>query len=239
MSRSVDTDDEVLIEFKNRLTTEWLPTFCDDPRRKYACDGFRHNSIRVAPDDARDFLRALDLGIVTDSGGGRLRAPRTNAFEQIFWTWTNAVSPKPITLWLEPIITIAAVARLHLRYGWPKECLGTQSKKNWAFDLFAVKPGTGDNEYIAAEVKKTAKELDQLVTFMRLSCTEGDADITGIPKSRRNAHKKWIGLRDCRAPIFWAVGPGGISHVYRVTYSADGPIDLEETKDDRVLQFPC
>jgi hypothetical protein len=132
---------------------------------------------------------------------------------------------------MEPIITIAAAARLHLRYGWPKECLGTQLKRNWAFDLFAVRPGTGDKEYIAGEVKKTVKELDQLVSFMRLSCSEGDVDVTAVSGARRNAHKKWVGLRDCRAPMFWAVGPRGISRLYTVTYLKDGPVALEETKD--------
>jgi len=231
------TDEQILAEFTNRLTTEWLPTFCEDPKRNYPKDGFRRSSIKVSPVDARDFLRALDLGIVNDSGGGRYRAPRTHAFEQLFWTWTNAEHPKPISLWLEPIITIAAVARLHLQYGWPKECLGTQSKKNWAFDLFVVRPESGDSEYIAGEAKKTTREIDQLVSYMRLSCVEGDIDCSAVSQSRRNAHKKWIGLRQSRAPIFWAVGPGNNSRLFTVTYSSEGPVSLEETVDHALLRF--
>jgi len=30
---------------------------------------------------------------------------------------------------------IAAAGRLHSQFGWPRELIGFQSKKNWAFDL--------------------------------------------------------------------------------------------------------
>jgi hypothetical protein len=42
-------------------------------------------------------------------------------------------------VWIEPVVTIAAMARLHFEFGWPISCLGMQSK-TWAFDLMGYKP---------------------------------------------------------------------------------------------------
>jgi hypothetical protein len=237
MAQTARDDEQTLTEFRKRVRNEWLPTFCSDPDRRYPTDGFRPDSITVTPIDARDFLRALEHGLVVDSGGGRYRAPLSNTFEQIFWTWTNAQDPKPITLWLEPVITIAALARLHLDYGWPRECLGTQSAKNWAFDLFVVKPKTA-RYYIASEVKKTDREVDQLVTGMRVSCAEGEVDIASVARSRLNAHKKWLGLKQHVAPFFWAMGSGNRSRLFAVRYSDHGPAALEEVADEDILPFP-
>lgn len=221
--------DVVLTEFVRRLMKEWLPAFCEDPKRRYSMDGFDSESIEVSSHDARDFMRALDCGLVVDTGGGRYRAPQSHAFEQIFWEGDKTVNPRLITLWLEPIITIAALARLHLDSGWPKKCLGTQSK-TWAFDLLAVRPGE-ENSHIVGEVKKTRKELDSLLRYMDECCARALNTTGEPPSSRRNAYRKWQALVDSPVPIFWAIGPDGDSRVYSVERISDNRITLHPVSE--------
>ena len=134
-------------EFWRRLNEEWLPAFCNDPNRCYSTEAFNVGSKIVTELDARDFLRAMDHKVVSFDSGGRFRMPQSKTHEVIFWEHSTLVTPRPITLWLEPVITIAAVARLHLDYGWPIECLGMQSEDS-AFDVTAFKSDDLKNEYI-------------------------------------------------------------------------------------------
>jgi hypothetical protein len=218
---------DVQQEFWHRLRAEWLPAYCNDSGRCYAAEGFRADAKQVTDADARDFLRALDLKVVSVDGGGRFRMPQSKTHEVIFWEHSTLITPRPITLWLEPIVTIAAIARLHLDYGWPKECLGMQSQDS-AFDLMAFKPPDFENEHIAGEVKDSARQLYRLLEHMNQCCAEGDSECSA-PKIRKNAHRKVAGLKRCRAPIFWALGPGGDSRVFQVSYGNDGSIALKQT----------
>jgi hypothetical protein len=237
MNKQTEDSLGIQAEFSHRLLNEWLPTYCDDPKRNYLKEGFERNSIKVALQDARDFMRAIDTKAVTDTGGGRFRMPQSRAFEVIFWEGSKAITPRRITLWLEPIITIAAMARLHLDYGWPKDCLGMQSRY-WAFDLTAFKPQKLQNEYIAGEVKKSSIELDHFLSNLHKSCAEGDLDYSSASRARINAHKKWLGLRRCKAPLFWALGPGGDSRLFEVSYSSGGDVTLNMTSDEQLLFSP-
>jgi hypothetical protein len=221
-------------EFWRRLKEDWLPAYCNDPKRRYETEGFSAGSKTVSEPDARDFLQATDHNVVSVDGGGRFRMPQSKTHEVIFWEHSTVITPRPITLWLEPIITIAAVARLHFDYGWPVECLGMQSKDS-AFDLMAFKPPDFENEHIAGEVKDCAKQLDRLLARMNQCCAEGDSECSA-PKARMNAHRKVAGLKRCRAPIFWAVGPGGDSRVFQVSYRNDGSIALRQTAQ-KILRF--
>ncbi len=232
---NTQTEDSlgILSEFSHRLLNEWLPTYCDDPKRNYSKEGFKRDSIKVAVQDARDFMRAIDTKTVTDIGGGKFRMPRSTTYEVIFWEGRKAITPRPITLWLEPIVTIAAIARLHLDYGWPKDCLGMQSR-NWAFDLTAFKPEEFQNEYIAGEVKKSSTELDHFLEHLNKSCTEGGLVRCVASRARIYAHKKWEGLRDCKVPLFWALGPGGYSRLFEVSYSSGDDVTLNETGDEQL-----
>jgi len=224
---------KIVTDFSKRLLEDWLPSYCNDPKRNYSVEGFKHDSIKVSNQDARDFMRAIDTKIVTDVGGGRFRMPQSKASEVIFWEGSKTISPRPITLWLEPIITIAAMARLHLDYGWPIELLGMQSEE-WAFDLCAFKPHDFKNEFIAGEIKKSSKEIDSLLANMHKSFSEGDLDNASVPQIRINAHKKCLGLQRSRAMLFWALGPDGDSRLFEVTYFSNGEIKLNRTSDDQL-----
>lgn len=220
-------------EFWGRLKEEWLPAYCNDPKRRYAIEGFNAGSKTVSEQDARDFLRAINQKVVSVDSGGRFRAPQSKTHEVLFWEQSTLTKPRPITLWLEPIITIAAVARLHLDYGWPIDCLGMQSEDS-AFDVTAFRPDDLKNEYIAGEVKDSATQLDRLLAHMNHCCAEGDSECSA-PKTRKNAHRKIAGLKRCRAPIFWAIGPNGGSRLFDVMYRDDGKITLNRTEEAKLF----
>jgi len=210
--------------FKDRILNDLLPAFCDDSARKYDISGFRPNFDSIHEADATNFLKALDAGLI-EPDGNMYRAPRSYAREQLFWEGTVEQSPRLITIWVEPIITIATLARMHFDLGWPKDLLGTQSS-DWAFDVAAYSPEDFVNERVACEVKKTDKELTSLIEMMK--SFGGSPDRTFANSKEKNAFKKVAGLRARRAPVFWAVGPGGGNVVFKVSYAEDGRVDFEE-----------
>ena len=210
--------------FEERILGDLLPTFCNDPQRQFALEGFRPKWERISDRDAEDFLLGLDGGLITHVGRGLYRAPRSRASEQFFWQGRKDVTPRTITLWVEPIITVAVLARLHFVHGWPKDLLGTQSA-DWAFDVTAHLPGDADNEHIACEVKATRTELNQLVHLMEWFGAEPAAS---VPRSGRelNAFRKVQALRARCPPLFWAVGPAEVSHLFDVRLDDRGALSL-------------
>lgn len=212
----------VTTEFTERVIGTWLPTYCHDPKRNYPLDGFRTSSIVVSEVDARDCIYAIERNVVVDQGGGRYRAARSMAFEPLFWEGLRDSVPRPITLWLEPVITFAALARLHRDHGWPKELLGTQPR-TWAFDLVAHAPSNPSSSRILGEVKKSIREAESLLDDLR--CLSSGGSEAAI---RDNSLKKWKGLLDTKPPVLWIVGPSGYSKVMTIAYPAKGSAVLCE-----------
>ena len=202
--------------FSHRLQTEWLPAYCKDARRNYDPTGFNTNSIKVSEADARDCMLAIDQLVVIDTGGGRFRAPKSSAQEVLFWEGHKAKSPRAITLWLEPVITFAALARLHATYGWPKESLGMQPK-GWAFDLAVYGPRSDQPPRILGEVKKSSSELHRLrEDLLKLSA---GAAMDTFPL---NSTKKWSALLAMKPGIVWLVGPDEESYAYVPAFTISG-----------------
>ncbi|XLZ69492.1 hypothetical protein ABT364_23615 [Massilia sp. SR12] len=185
--------------------------------------GFVDESIdNLEPQDASDFMAAVDAAVVQHQKGTFLVA-RSCAKEQIFWEHEKSTIPRRITLWLEPIITMSGLMRLHRDFGWPIHRLGLQSK-TWAFDLVGY--ANDGTEQLVCEVKKTRKEVDRLIEFMMLHrATPNDANL-GLKGAELNAMRKVIGLRKCAAPIFWVLGPGRYEQVFGVTYTPNGHVTL-------------
>ena len=159
--------------------------------------------------------------MVYDSGGGRYRCARSNAQEQIFWEGRKATQPRPLTLWMEPVITIATMARLKFDFGWPAEVLGMQSK-DWAFDFAVYRSATDTNERIAGEIKKSKAEIDELVLQLRAYGQTGASAPLSAQSKHINSFKKWTALLRCRAPLFWTVGPGDYTRAFEIQYGLDG-----------------
>ena len=90
--------------------------------------------------------------------------------------------------------------------------------------------------FIAAEVKKTTKEIDQLLDLMNYY---GPGPELSIPPSGKalNAYNKVAALRSLRPSIFWALGPANYSKVFQVVYGAGKKIQLSP-RDESFLEFP-
>lgn len=211
--------------FRHRVTTLWLPKYCADPKRQYSPDGFKIESIKVDSIDARDCMRAIDAGVVRDVGRSCYLAFRGEFPEPLFWEGSRKKIPRTITLWLEPVITFAALGRLHFEYSWPLELLGNQPK-GWAFDLAAHNPADPKQYRILGEVKKTSKEAESLLADLKQACYEQSA--SSIPKNSAN---KWDSLLQTKPPILWIIGPGGYSRVFHCTYQSRGDVSMHETTD--------
>ena len=205
-----------LQKFSQRLHTEWLPAYCCDAQRNYDPSGFKPASIKVSEADARDCMLAIDQKVVVDAGGGRFRACMSSAHEVLFWEGHKTKSPRSITLWLEPVITFSALARLHVAYAWPKENLGTQPR-GWAFDLAAYRRGADQPPQILGEVKKSSSELHVLREDL-LKLSNGAAPAT-LPK---NSTRKWHAVLVNKPRLVWLVGPNEESYLYAPVFTSSG-----------------
>lgn len=216
----MNNDTDALAVFTARLYSEWLPAFGNDPARGFGTDGFKADSIRIGPLDADNFLRAIDGGLVADTGGGRYRCAQSKALEQLFWTHEKGISPRPLTLWVEPVIGMATLARIHFDLGWPAALLGMQTV-DWAFDLAAYRSEAADRLVIACEVKKSRAEIDHLVADLRHHSRE-EPNVTISPKQRHtNSFRKWASLRRERPRWLWLVGPEGYEFVFALEHGDD------------------
>ena len=220
--------------FEKLLYDFLIPEFCSDPKRLCHDSGFSRSSVKVSEQDARYFLMAWHSHLIEHQGRGLYRAANSAASEQFFWQGRRTDEGRTFTLWLEPVITVAGLARLHFDYGWPKHLIGTQSV-DWAFDLVTFLPGQS-TEFIAGEVKKTDSELDELIRLMK-AFGQNPATTEPAAGKARNAFKKVTALRLRRAPLFWALGPGGLSRMFEVSYGADDVLDLLPIAEC-ALRFP-
>lgn len=229
--------DDAVTQFKSLLYDRLIPEFCSDPGRRFELAGFQRESVKVSEEDARYFLLAFNAGLVEHCGGGNYKCPQSACIERFLWEGRRASDPRRYTLSLEPVISVAGLARLHFDYGWPAELIATQSS-DYALDLVAFLPGA-PSEFIAGEVKKTRRELERLVELMMLFGRDATA---GLPPSakqeERNAYKKIAALRSRQPPSFWALGPDGLSRVFKVNYSAGEFVDLVKVAED-ALKFPA
>lgn len=221
-------------EFERLLYNRLLPEFCSDPARRCELKGFRRGSVNVGEEDARYFLLAYEAGLVKHRARGEYVCLRSAGFEQFFWEGQRTADPRPFTLWLEPVITIAGLARLHFDFGWPAELIATQSA-DWAFDLVAFLPDRS-TEFVAGEVKKTSREVEQLIELMMFFGRHASAAPPKAGKAR-NAYKKIAALRARQPPLFWALGPNGLSRAFEAKYGANESVELVPVAN-HALSFP-
>lgn len=211
---------QTLDRFRRRIEEDWLIAYCTAPDRQYDPAGFQPASIKVNPADAEDCIQAVDSGVIFSVSPGKYRAAKSSAIELLFWEGRKSITPRRITLWLEPVITFGALWRLHHIYNWPKQQLGTQSP-GWGFDVVAFQAELDDQPYLLGEVKKTSTELEALRCDL-LALSDG-ADPASI---RVNSLRKWEELKKGSARVLWLVGPGRLHHVFSVV-RAGGTVRIE------------
>lgn len=222
----------VLDDFRDRILNEWLAPFCE--RRGYEQGGFVWSSLdKLSEADARDFMTAVDSGLVKHEAGA-FRAACSRANEYLFWEGASSVSPRRLTIWLEPVITIAGLWRMQSKFGWPSDRLGAQSA-SYAFDFVGYQADQ-QKEVVSCEAKPTQKAVDLLIAHMHKHASTPKAELKDCRPAEVNALKKVIALRESSSQTFWALGPGGYGHVFAVSRSLAGEVVLTPTNDS-ALKF--
>lgn len=199
--------------FKQLLKNQLIPDFCTDNAGGFLPSGFDERSAFPSISDMADFLRAWDGELVKHLGCGKYRAALSGASEQFFWSGSKTVYPRSFTLWLEPIITLGVLARLHFDLGWPRAHIGTQSAGDWAFDVVATSSEKSLDEFIGCEVKKSVGEIDRLLKYMSVFAERPDAQHNG-QHAQKNAYKKIAALRKRKPSFLWLVGPERYEFVF-------------------------
>lgn len=213
--------------FIDILDNTLIPNFCQRQTNTFFPSDFKRSSIKVANSDALDFKRAWTAGLIKHIGSGKYRAAK-GGNEGFFSSGPKAVVPRTFSLSIEPIITIGMLARLHFDYGWPAHLIGAQSS-DWAFDAITHMTDESENEHIACEVKTTAKQVDTLITLMKVFAEQPEITIEGLKAVEENAFKKAFALRKRRAPLFWAAGPNRYEKVFKMSYQESGVFHFEPT----------
>jgi hypothetical protein len=220
--------------FATLLEQTLIPAFCSKSSRNLSPLGFRGGFAQLPETDIADFLRGWEAELLTHIDNGLYRATHSGASEQFFWSGKKANTPRTFTLWIEPIITLGVLARMHLDFGWPKSLIASQSKRDWAFDAFALESEPRNDLknddprlLIACEVKKTRKEIDSLIDDMQWFGRYPSPTTTGLNSAKKNAFRKVKALRACRPSIFWAVGPGRYEKVFSVAYLGNDVVEFQ------------
>lgn len=217
--------------FRDRILNDLLPEFCNDPSRDLTTDGFKADWDKISEIDAADFLRGIDGGLVKHEGRGQYKAPRSHALQQFFWEGPVNKIPRPVTIWVEPIITVATLARLHFDLKWPAESIGMESL-DWAFDAVTYSSNSSEAEFIACEVKKSRAEVLRIVELMKQFGKQPPLNPKDMKAQELNAYKKLQALRSRRPPYFWLVGPGRLTYAFKVQYfEQDNSVNFHEIPD--------
>jgi hypothetical protein len=231
MTGTADTktmeDGDVTRRFKTLLEQTLIPDFCSKSARNMKPSGFNANLTRLSELDMADFLRGWDAQLLRHIGNGLYRAPQSGASEQFFWSGRKANVPRTFTISTESIIALSVLARMHLDFGWPKELIGTQSKRTWAFDVSGYKSESDLSPLMVCEVKKSSKEIDALIDYMQSLGRQPSLSGAYLKSAEKNAFMKVKALRAQTPSIFWAVGPNRYERVFWVHYSEGDVIEFD------------
>ena len=226
--------------FEGVLTEHLIPEYQMGDFLKGVEATFKATPLHFGDEDAHYFNTARELGLINHVGGGKYATAQSGAYEKFFNSGAKSQSPRTFTLAQEAVITVGVLARLHLDHGWPQGLIGTQSQ-DYAFDAVAFLP-EAQAEHIACEVKKTTTEVEKLLQYMHGFCAAGtpldDAAQATLKSDGLNAYRKVVALHKRRAPIFWAVGPNGLSQVFEAHYPANGWVALVATSE-AALKYPA
>ncbi len=223
-------------EFERRLYDTWLPSFCAARGDDFLEAGFRGSGTeKLSEFDAYWFLQAVQSGYVSEHGGF-FSNDRFASREQIFSSGSKGTVPRVLTLWIEPIITIGAIARLIEQFGITPERVGAQSEYPWPFDL-AVYVEDQRSVVLTGEVKKARSEIVHLIDQM--AEFGGQPSLTREPTNQvaRNSYRKVVGIRKLRPKLFWALGPSGLGHAFRIDWTTGEQFTLHPIAEAAFLNL--
>lgn len=222
-------------QFKERVLGVLFPEFCEYRQDiDYSFDSLIARWDDFHDNDVDDCILAIDNMIVVDRGGGVYINERSGSIDLLFHSGMKSISPRPLTLLPEPIITFAVLYRLYAELGWPRGNLGLQSPHPFAFDAMAYASSTDQMGFIACEIKATKAAIDRMMTKM---VTYGSDPTTPKPQVDPNAFNKVVELRKRQPRYFWAVGPNRYSLVYEMHYSSEGEVSFKRVHD-ACLRYP-
>lgn len=220
------------------LIQELLKEFCDGSNQTLSVEGFRDTSSQIALRDKESFVRAIRAGLINRHRGRQYRAAQSCASESFFWSGRKGLSPRPVTISVEPIISVATLSCLHFSLGWPASHLGTQSSK-WGFDLCAYEapsppttPATSPL-IIACEIKKSRKELEDLIDLMAKFGAGHSLSLKPVAREK-NASKKIDEILIERPRFFWAVGPDRLSYAFTVRYGTGREVHFDQVPEEQL-----
>ena len=228
--------EDVTKRFLDLLEQTLIPDFCSDSSRKLSPSGLPAKLLHLSEIDMADFLRGWDAQLLRHIGNGLYRAPRSGASEQFFWSGRKANAPRTFTIWIELVITLAVLARMHFDFGWPKSLIATQSEGDWAFDVVGYKSEGGSSLLVACEVKKSRKEIDALVSHMQSFGHHPTLSGEQLKGTKRNALKKVTALRNHKPEIFWAVGPDRYEKFFSIQYREGDVIEFEPISCESLIR---
>ncbi|OYR13048.1 hypothetical protein [Brucella thiophenivorans] len=211
--------DNAFARFSELLQTTLIPEYCTHPTMGMTPQGFKNDVHKLSLTDIELFMHAWDIGFIQYAGNGSYRLGRANATEKLFWEGPKSVEVRGFSLWLEPIITVAVLARMHIDLGWPVNLIGAQSKGDWAFDAVIYRNAADENGYVLCEVKKTAREVDQLATNMREYIAVPPVAEDSLKGAKLNAYRKVKALRARQPAFLWLAGPDKYDMTYKVNYN--------------------
>ena len=181
-------------EFAAQLVSRWLPAFCEARGEVISPERLVRKNLDALSDvDAGWFLRAVREGHVVEEGEF-FSSDLAGAKEKILWSDAGVGGARRAHLWLEPVITIGALARLAEEYRWPRDRVGLQSKAPWPFDLMGY-GADRETEVLACEVKKAPREIDVLVRDMTRFAAIPPLPQDPDSSTPRNAYRKVVGIR--------------------------------------------
>lgn len=186
-------------------------------------------TVPVTPEEAEGFLRAIDCGLFVVEPDGQCRPV---GLRQGYYCYELLYRPSKarneVRLWREWLTHAAVVARLHLDYGYPTDDLALDVD---AFDVLVYSPT--NQPLIAVEAKKTAGELEKMVSEM-LELEPTGFELQWNQPKLSNAANKFRGLLALRPNFFLAVAPG-VERAYAVRYPTDrAPKTLQLSQIERI-----
>lgn len=187
------------------------------------------SSPHIAWADAKHFRRAVECRLAELDHDGSYRIHSDQASDVPSEGQLDCGRPIRVVRTPEHVIGVAAMARLHLDFGWPRECL-TYHLHGSSLSITASLLPKSRSVHVVCDVRKTVDEVARLVANVTTLCRRMPLP-SRLASEEGCAAQRWVEnfQQDC-PPLFWAIGPSGVSTLYQLSY-LDGCIEFDKVAD--------